>query len=487
MSLFVNRGSLDLASFQNRFDAFDKRKDNRGFEHANNFQEVNQQNSSTRFFSYTLSPPPPSLVKKESLREKGPEEKEGEETRRGLQFKFFFFMSTQESLVQQWTDALRVSDIPVDLQRLYAQSFANEFVTLELGHHLSDQHLDKIGIRIGHRQAVLRHAANYQVALSLSAGGKQAVKLSNALLDGISRVPRNTTCGITWESLSGTAESLDKFTAFMSGLMAEYRFPPSFVKCFEDNKPMPFVMHHGSNITILLRIPDLSNKVGTTLASITNRVVIFATGSNILTYHRCACNPFKNIEDNFATEHYSEMNQSELLGELVRQALETYTDGHAMLQKWSDETDEMPDKIDAAEEFTLLQKQASVYLRCLSSNIAVIKDILEKEPTLKDTFDDTLKDLETTSAKIEEVQENAVGSIDLLIALDDFKNGSNLKLFTYLSVICQPIGVATGWYGMNFANMPELKFQESYFVFMTVVLGLCGLIVTFLIYHAYKK
>jgi hypothetical protein len=36
--------------FQNRFDAFDERKNNRGFEHENNFQEVNQQNSSTRFF-----------------------------------------------------------------------------------------------------------------------------------------------------------------------------------------------------------------------------------------------------------------------------------------------------------------------------------------------------------------------------------------------------------------------------------------------------
>jgi hypothetical protein len=38
--------------FQNRFDAFDKRKNNRGFEHENNFQEVNQQNSSTRFFFF---------------------------------------------------------------------------------------------------------------------------------------------------------------------------------------------------------------------------------------------------------------------------------------------------------------------------------------------------------------------------------------------------------------------------------------------------
>jgi hypothetical protein len=33
-----------------RIDAFVKRKNNRGFEHENDFQEVNQQNSSTRFF-----------------------------------------------------------------------------------------------------------------------------------------------------------------------------------------------------------------------------------------------------------------------------------------------------------------------------------------------------------------------------------------------------------------------------------------------------
>jgi hypothetical protein len=36
--------------FQSGFDAFDKRKNNGGLKHENDFQEVNQQNSSTRFF-----------------------------------------------------------------------------------------------------------------------------------------------------------------------------------------------------------------------------------------------------------------------------------------------------------------------------------------------------------------------------------------------------------------------------------------------------
>jgi hypothetical protein len=51
--IFYNTGNNSKPiGFQNRFDAFDKRKNNRGFEHENNFQEVNQQNSSTRFFFF---------------------------------------------------------------------------------------------------------------------------------------------------------------------------------------------------------------------------------------------------------------------------------------------------------------------------------------------------------------------------------------------------------------------------------------------------
>jgi hypothetical protein len=43
----VQETSASRSVFQNRFDTFDKGKTNRGFEHENNFQEVNQQNSST--------------------------------------------------------------------------------------------------------------------------------------------------------------------------------------------------------------------------------------------------------------------------------------------------------------------------------------------------------------------------------------------------------------------------------------------------------
>ena len=398
-------------------------------------------------------------------------------------------MSEQE-LVKQWTDALSSSNIPKDLQRAYAESLGKEYISLELGRTLSDEHLTQVGIRIGHRAIILRNAANHLTAQAAAATGTNkcsALTLSNARIAGVARVLRTTTGGVTWESISGTADNFQNFAAFMSSLVAEYRFPASFNKCWEDNKPMPFNLRQGSNVALLLRIPDLSNKVGTTLASITNRVVILFTGTNILTYHRCSYNPFQELETNFQTSGAAQMSQPELLEVLVRAVLDAYIAGHEQLQQWSDSIDELTDKVDAAEEFTQLQKQASVYQRCLHANITVIDDLLKRELELVKTFEDVLKDMQTTKTKIDEVQGNAVGSIDLLIALDDFKNGSNLKLFTYISVICQPIGVATGWYGMNFRNMPDLQFFESYYIFITCILLLCGVIVAFLLYHAYKK
>lgn len=48
-----------------------------------------------------------------------------------------------------------------------------------------------------------------------------------------------------------------------------------------------------------------------------------------------------------------------------------------------------------------------------------------------------------------------------------------MKVLTVVTVIFMPLTVLAGIYGMNFENMPELKFQNAYFV----MLGVMGLIV----------
>ena len=46
---------------------------------------------------------------------------------------------------------------------------------------------------------------------------------------------------------------------------------------------------------------------------------------------------------------------------------------------------------------------------------------------------------------------------------------SVMKFLTVLSSIFLPLTLVTSWYGMNFANMPELEWQYGYIG----VIGLC--------------
>ena len=52
-----------------------------------------------------------------------------------------------------------------------------------------------------------------------------------------------------------------------------------------------------------------------------------------------------------------------------------------------------------------------------------------------------------------------------------------MKIFTVVTVLVLPLSLLTGWYGMNFAGMPELGWKYGYPAVITVsVLIVAGLI-----------
>ena len=46
-----------------------------------------------------------------------------------------------------------------------------------------------------------------------------------------------------------------------------------------------------------------------------------------------------------------------------------------------------------------------------------------------------------------------------------------LYLLTIFSAVFMPIQFLTGWFGMNFENMPELKEDNAYYIF---IIGICA-------------
>jgi Mg2+ and Co2+ transporter CorA len=107
-------------------------------------------------------------------------------------------------------------------------------------------------------------------------------------------------------------------------------------------------------------------------------------------------------------------------------------------------------------------------------------DIFEPhEKELLETLDlannlDVLKnkvgDLRTTFEAVEFSMEGLVSLVGTLREEETERLNKVMQFLTVVTTIAVPIGIITGWYGMNFRVMPELQWPGSYFVVIGVAL-----------------
>lgn len=111
-------------------------------------------------------------------------------------------------------------------------------------------------------------------------------------------------------------------------------------------------------------------------------------------------------------------------------------------------------------ENVLIHPETDVYLRDLSDHSIQIADMSE-------TYQDMINSLH-----------------DLYQAETSNRLNNVMKILTIISTIFIPLNFIAGIYGMNFENMPELKWGGGYFL----VLAIMGLVaVSFLVYFRRKK
>lgn len=62
----------------------------------------------------------------------------------------------------------------------------------------------------------------------------------------------------------------------------------------------------------------------------------------------------------------------------------------------------------------------------------------------------------------------------------DYKLNKSMQLLSVVTTIFMPLTLITGWYGMNFKNMPELNYRYSYYIVIVLSLSIVfGLILFF--------
>ncbi|CUI14912.1 CorA metal ion transporter, putative [Bodo saltans] len=301
---------------------------------------------------------------------------------------------------------------------------------------------------------------------------------------------------VQWIRLSGNRPTLEGFLREMHVLRKQLGFPSAFERLFLNNKPLPFLELGGESaetdqaatmVGLLLRIPDLSDEFGTSITTITNRVcfMIHLPARVIVTYHACEEDLFEDFQREWAAGRFAGADIDKIADMMIRRVLRTYNTGVTKLRDAVDELESREQgaatrKLDdtaRVQQFSIIAKKAAVYKRCADASRDTLQE-LEAVPWLEDVARTLGDGLATVSSMTDELASNALGSMDLTIALSEFKSNSNLKNFTYMSILIQPISLGTGWYGMNWGNMPELEFENGYFIFTGAIILFALLIFT---------
>ena len=98
---------------------------------------------------------------------------------------------------------------------------------------------------------------------------------------------------------------------------------------------------------------------------------------------------------------------------------------------------------------------------------------------LRDTYDHTMQLLESLDAS----RDMVVSMMDIHLSFQSNRLNQQMRRLTAITILFMPLTVITGIYGMNFENMPELKWHYGYYM----VLGLMLLITAYSLYFFRKR
>lgn len=82
----------------------------------------------------------------------------------------------------------------------------------------------------------------------------------------------------------------------------------------------------------------------------------------------------------------------------------------------------------------------------------------------------------------EEVLENSNNLLNTYLSVNAQKSNDVMKLLTIFSAFFLPLTFVAGIYGMNFENMPELKWHLGYFLTLGVMV-----VIAIIIYVWFKR
>lgn len=227
--------------------------------------------------------------------------------------------------------------------------------------------------------------------------------------------------------------------------------------------------HHG--LMVILKLIGYDQK--TRKLSI-EQVGLALLGDTVVTFQENRENDFDWLEQRLKKGHHlGKTDPFYLFLSLLDVVIDRYMLTMGML---GDETEELEGNLmDMRSEQTLFSiytlKRETAFLRKYLWPLREIIQFLSHKRKSKYTTKYALDQLNELTDHSHQVLE-MVDTLDLLItnmldvysSVSDMRMNRVMKLLTVVGTVFMPLTFITGLYGMNFENMPELKWQDGYYI-----------------------
>ena len=298
--------------------------------------------------------------------------------------------------------------------------------------------------------------------------------------------PFKATPTVTWINIDGLhdVEILEK-------LGKQFELHPLMLEDILNTDQRPKHEDFDKHIFIVLRMLSFDEETQT----IESEQISIVLGENyVISFQERIGDVFDPIRERIrnAKGRIRKMGTDYLMYSLLDAIVDNY---FVILEKLGDKIESMEDELvgDPTQK-TLKQihylKREMIYLRRsvwplreLISGMERSESSLIKESTgayLRDLYDHTIQVIDT----VENFRDMVSGMLDTYLSSLSNRMNSIMKVLTIIATIFIPLTFVAGIYGMNFENMPELKWRWGYAGVWLVMLIVAGVMV---IYFRRKK
>ncbi|GIL18365.1 MAG: magnesium transport protein CorA [Oligoflexia bacterium] len=260
----------------------------------------------------------------------------------------------------------------------------------------------------------------------------------------------------------------------LDAVQREFKLHPILVQDCADPIHLPKYEKNGNITFIIVRIYDVDASPGAdTVVELTRKVAIFFGPGFVITVHRLDPEYFQSLVDRCVAEvdnmdAYSHHNVPIVLVKFINRALRSY---NIPLEKGEDDLDLFETALFSTEaslrmfqELHTVRRRLSLIKRILLHSQDVIQRLSPPGETSSPLFQDLRENIANYIFLTDELLEDTTSLLSLQISLASQKTNDVMRVLTIFSVFFMPLTFIVGVYGMNFPNMPEMRWEYGYLI-----------------------